>query len=692
MIRYYPLFFCFQMPFLKNAPLLKVSFLLAVGIALHQLFFALNFEISMPSIEWVVIPIITYAFFLVLFKNTCRSSIIPLTILLTGFLLSNEKEFQIKESEINERITISYWTGKVISLKSRTEKGTQALVQMVDHDKHNGNQIKLPLVLLTLKGHIESKIEGVTLFIKGSPSPIAAPRNPHDFDYQNYMKRKGVMYQQYVTRDRFFIKERSHAVSISLYARQVRNKLEAQIKKHIPDTDHEAILLALLLGNKSNLDKEIKKSFNAAGVAHILAVSGLHIGILVYTLSSFLAFLGIGNTRQFIKVFVLLVAIWVYTLMTGLQPSAIRAAIMFSVITIGSLAGRRVSIYNSIGLSMLLLLTFNPYNIYDVGFQLSHLAVLGIVYIHPILNGLINSENIVVLKIWEWASVSIAAQIATFPLTIYYFHQFPVLFIPANLIIIMPAYLCFITGMVFLSFGYISDILSKILASILEFLLYFITQVTSFFNSLSMAVIEDINISVLQSFLLYVGILLTLAFVRYKQQRILKYVCLTLLVWYCSFMQSKLSSWSSQKITFFSAPHGFLGEYQNGINNEVWTDNLDSTRIHHLTKNSRLRTSRSYFSSDELIRPITAAAGTFNVWHGTKITRITTLKNLNIKKLKTDILILSNNCVKDLEMIDTSCFKQIIIDNTYHKKLANALVSKSHNVQSLHDTAVTIEF
>jgi competence protein ComEC len=205
----------------------------------------------------------------------------------------------------------------------------------------------------------------------------------------------------------------------------------------------------LVLGIRQSLDTELLEAYSAAGAVHVLAVSGMHVG-LIFSLLQFL--LGsIRKNRRFVHLyfFLALLAIWFFGMVTAFSPSVLRAVVMCSVVLLGDWLGKKGNLYNSLGFTAFILLLFAPYMVMQVGFQLSFLAVLGIVFFQPKLASLFRPKTLLAQAIWNITTVSIAAQLATFPLTLYYFQQFPVYFLLANLWVIWASTLVLYVGIVF---------------------------------------------------------------------------------------------------------------------------------------------------------------------------------------------------------------------------------------------------
>lgn len=209
---------------------------------------------------------------------------------------------------------------------------------------------------------------------------------------------------------------------------KARSKFDERLQKVIPSeqTETYSVLKALSLGDKKDIPRELKKSFRQSGAMHLLALSGLHVGLLYGFLSFLLSFLGKGRRSRWIKSAVTIPLLWFYALFTGASPSICRAVIMATVYEIGGLAGRDNNGFNSLGISALIITILNPHAPSEISFQLSFSAMLGIFTIFPVLQKLIKdyTSNKIIVKIWETAALSIACQIFTTPLTMHYFGSF----------------------------------------------------------------------------------------------------------------------------------------------------------------------------------------------------------------------------------------------------------------------------
>lgn len=277
---------------------------------------------------------------------------------------------------------------------------------------------------------------GDYILIANKLFPIAPPKNPGEFDYRKFLAYKQVYASTFLSNgdwNELSFHDPNPVYQLTFWLRQ--KSIDA-LEQYIPGERERAVDEALIIGFRDKMSSDVMQSYAAAGVIHVLAVSGLHVAILFALLQFLLAFMKKKKHGGIFQAIIIVLIIWIFTLVTGASGSVIRAATMFTAITIGRSFRRSVSMYNILAGSALLILLFNPFLIMDVGFQLSYLAVIGITYLYPYINSWLYRENALIDKIWKITAVSIAATIATLPLTSYYFNQFPSYFLLANLIAI----------------------------------------------------------------------------------------------------------------------------------------------------------------------------------------------------------------------------------------------------------------
>ena len=270
---------------------------------------------------------------------------------------------------------------------------------------------------------------GDWILLHAAPQRIVASGNPEAFDLARYWHFQNVHYRCFVTGGDFTIVEQGNSFSVMSYSVQVQKKLLDILKKHLPTPNEYATASALLLGAKSEMTDEVKNAYINTGSMHILAVSGMHIVLIFAGFEWLLSFYKSGNRRWlFIKTLILIILVWFFTFITGAGASILRAAVMATCLAVGRLMRRQASVYNILGASAFILLVINPFMLFDVGFQLSYFAVVGIVVFYARLQKLVQTKYRVVNIIWDTVAVGLAAQLAVTPLSLYYFHQFPTYF------------------------------------------------------------------------------------------------------------------------------------------------------------------------------------------------------------------------------------------------------------------------
>lgn len=344
--------------------------------------------------------------------------------------------------------------------------------------------------------------------------------NPGEFNYSRYLSDKGIFGRIYVKSGQWTNLPSGRNHSVLVLSAKLRYKAFKAFRESGLNDDALHILSALLLGEREYIRDELKDSFADAGITHIMAVSGLHIGIIYMILFYLLFFLDKVKFGKVIKSLIILLILWFYAFIAGLGPSIVRAVIMFSFISIGQGMKRDVNIFNSLAVAAFVLLCINPYSIRDVGFQLSFLAILGIVLLYPKIYTLFVSPYWLADKAWMLISVSIAAQLATFPLILFYFRQFPNYFILSNLIAIPLATIILYAGLFLLAFAFI-PLLSKILSIIVNGLVNSLVFAVEKISNLPHAISTHIYIDTAGVFLLYLFIVFLIGFIYLKKGRIL---------------------------------------------------------------------------------------------------------------------------------------------------------------------------
>ncbi|MFV8345997.1 ComEC/Rec2 family competence protein [Flavobacterium sp. ZB4P13] len=361
-----------------------------------------------------------------------------------------------------------------------------AIINRINEKKQTGR-----IILNLQKDSLHHEFEiGTPLLIEGVLSKNRPPNNPNQFDYSKYLENKQIYAQLYADADEIKIGSEIEK-NIWYYSSKLRTRIIHNLEKNNFNKTELNVAIALIMGQQQDISPEIIRDYQYAGAVHILSVSGLHIGFILIFVTFILK--PIPNTKRgsFIKLLIILASLFTFGIIAGLAPSVVRSVTMFSFVAIGNHLRRSVNIYHTLLVSILLILLFEPSFLFDVGFQLSYLALFFIIWLQPLLASIWLPKNKVSKYIWDILTVSFAAQMGTLPLSIYYFHQFPGLFFVTNLIIIPFLSIIMILGVLVMLLAVFNSI-PVFLSQLLEWSIYFLNKIINTIASLEQFIIQDI--------------------------------------------------------------------------------------------------------------------------------------------------------------------------------------------------------
>lgn len=286
--------------------------------------------------------------------------------------------------------------------------------------------------------------------------------NPGGFNYAAYLKQNNIRATAYLNTDNWFKTSTVSAFSIRREANIVRSKLLAIYEKYDIKGYEFAVLAALTVGYTDELSPDLRASYSASGAMHILSVSGLHVGIVYIVIAFLLSFLKKNRLQLVLRATLIVLFLWTYAFVTGMSPSVIRSALMFSFVAIGTSLERKSQIYNTVFMSAFLMLLIQPNFIYNIGFQLSYAAVISIVIFQKPFAALLPVRNKILRWLRDLVSVSVAAQIGTLPFTLYYFQQFPNYFLLTNLVAIPLSTIVIYLAIILLATSFVPAVASVI--------------------------------------------------------------------------------------------------------------------------------------------------------------------------------------------------------------------------------------
>lgn len=493
---------------IRRYPFIRLTIPLIVGIVLALL-------LPMPQwVGWSLLGLSAVCF--VVFKHIPKYNIALATgisvnvfLIATGFLLAS---FNV-EGEAKD--TLAGYKGFVIG-------------EVADDPKIKENNVSIEINVSAIRDGDEwLETSGRTLLylekdsasmllrtgdrIVFSPelSGIENKGNPEEFDYRKYLAYNMIFSSDYLAGDDWRLVD-DEAVGFRPKLSRLRMKLVGLLRDFGLSDDELGVMSAMTMGYSDILSDEIRHAYSSAGAMHILAVSGLHVGIIYGIIVFLLSFIK-NDKLNWLKVLITITLIWLYALFTGLSPSVSRASLMFSLMSLGKLQKNSPGSLNAVFASMFILLVINPYNLVNIGFQLSYSAVIGIIILQPRLYAIFEVKNKFLDWIWSLTTVSVAAQLATMPLCLYYFHQFSNYFLLTNYVMIPISTIAIWTCFIFFAVSWIPYI-STAVAYCLSWLAKAMNYACLTIEGLPFSTAQDIYIDIPQMILLFAIIVLFVTF------------------------------------------------------------------------------------------------------------------------------------------------------------------------------------
>ncbi|GGF21517.1 ComEC/Rec2 family competence protein [Echinicola rosea] len=450
-----------------------------------------------------------------------------LLLVIGGYTFSSWKDVTTHDDHLLHLGEVQGYLGEVLSLDEpkNSTYGNELAVKYVQTD--TGYQKASGRVLIYHR--LEKPLRpGDVVWVVGMPQCIAPPKNPKAFDYRKFMARKQVHHQHFLGDMVFRLGE---VEKLSLFDPVIlaREKLGRHLEETFEDSHALEVGKALLLGQKADLGEAVSEAYVTAGAMHVLAVSGLHVGMIYGFFLLFFKPSQLSRSKRVVFLTVVVVLIWVYAMLTGMSPSVMRAATMFTVLSLAQMQSRSPSVFNTLAISALLLMLFNPYIIFEVGFQLSYAAMFGILILQPAIVSIWLPKNKVLYYLWEITSVSIAAQLATFPLSAYYFHVFPNYFLLSNLWVIPNAFVVMAVGLPFMLLSLAGWTWGP-LGWLLERLLQIMNSGVFLFDTLPYAQTDGITLKVTTVFLLW-GLMVCLYLFLVRRKKAFAYGAVLVIFW-----------------------------------------------------------------------------------------------------------------------------------------------------------------
>jgi competence protein ComEC len=667
----------------------EIPFVILLLPFLAGIFIGVNFA----SVKYLQLLIIGFSVLSVAFIGLCigynrfglykvkwlGGLLLNLVLLLAGWILvigTNE----LNNADHFSKVKSEYLVVKINNepvLKNGYIKFTANVEQQVINPKRTNTSGTL---LISIKDSAAIRLNyGDELLIPANYNAVDPPFNPAEFNYKKYLAHQNIHYQEFLYPRQYVVLNTNAGNPIIAYALQQRKNLVQKLKANMVDTNAIAVASTLILGYKADLSEDILQAYSKTGTIHVLSVSGAHVAILYLLLNFLFSFLDGRAYGKLFKAILIITAIWNYALLTGFSPAVCRAVVMLSLIVIGKTYSRYINTLNILAISAFALLLYNPHYITDVGFQLSYLAVGGLVVFEPIFYKLIKVNNPWLDKVWKLCSISIAAQVITFPLSAYYFHQFPVYFLVSNLLITIPIMLIMYSGLMYLLLPQI-PLLSKLLAYVLENSILFINKILAVIEKSPKANISKIWLNTWEYLLLYTVIICLFYFLFDKKMWLVKISLGCLLVLSIGTSFKKIDSVKNSSITFLNLRKHIGLVFKHGNQAVVVTDlptddnnyrysiqpYLDSTSVNAVSYNLTQNINTSFLKkNNNLIQFRDTRILIYNP----------TMENVHLpKKLKVDYVYLTGNPHTDISAINKNFgYNLLVIDGSNSKKTIDDL-------------------
>ena len=503
--------------------------------------------------------------------------LIAFVMLLAGCLIT------VQHNELNNADHFSKKPAQYLAARISCEpkvKGdlvrfTADISQSIDHDiTHRANGT----ILLTIKDEVAKNLfYGEELLIPANFTEIEPPYNPGEFNYKQYLANQNIHYQLFLHAKQYRVISAGSGNPVIAFALQTRQNLVKKLRDNMRDTSAIAVASTLILGYKADLSNDILQAYSKTGTIHILSVSGGHVAIIYILLNWMLKFLNGYRRGRLIKAIVIISLIWAYALLTGFSPAVNRAALMISMVILGKTYSRYINTLNILAFSAFVLLLYDPLMLTDVGFQLSYLAVAGLIVFQPVVYKWLSFKNKAAVYLWNASSVSISAQVITFPLSAFYFHQFPIYFLVSNLLILAPIVVIMYTGLILLILPQVSYI-SAGLGFILEHTILLMNRMLAIVEHAPYAAINKIWLTTIENLLLYVIIIAAFYWLYNKKKWFFVVSVCAIFLFTVSISLKEIRADRTQSVTFLNLRKHIGIVFKDGADGVVFTDLADTDK------------------------------------------------------------------------------------------------------------------
>ena len=530
------------------------------------------------------------------------------------------------------------------------------------------------VIIYFSKEEISNPQYGSLLYVAKQLQPIRNSGNPGAFNYARYCAANNISHQVFLSSSDYIPLEATNTKQIQSLIFNFRQHILSSLARHIPGQTELGLAEALLIGYKNDLEDDLVRAYSNTGVVHVIAISGLHLGLIYWLLVRFFRSLRHRHLKWLSPILIIFI-LWFFSFAAGGQASVLRSAMMFTCIVVAENISRKTNIFNTLAFSAFILLCYDPFWLWDAGFQLSYAAVLSIlVFMRPIYN-IIYVENKLLDNIWKLCAVTLAAQLLTLPIILYHFDQFPVYFLITNLIAVpMSSMILMLTILLCLSPG-----ISGVASALGDITTWSIRAMNRFIlnaDKLPFATWDNIQVTVAQSICITAIIIFFSMYLIHKQKTTM-YVSLAALFFLCMFRTSSFYETNGRRLIVYNIPKSTA------------VDLMDGHQFMHIAKPMHEKNSKPYLFH---IRPTRTLLRSYYLSKTISATDMLirfddiTLGICEKKKMlnKTDLLMICGSLMPDTTWIKQTRPRIVI--------LSSSLSNKSTNVWKMFCTTFKITY
>ena len=609
----------FTPPFWQQAPFTRLLFPLVIGIVscyylLHGIFTNAHINAGIYIGAGVSITGLKFIGRLSTFQKYryqfLQGLLIQIIFLCLGILvMQNLLQLRVQETGLiaahkNGVVYIMRLT-EPLQLKNKTYK-TVAIIESIGHAKQEiKTQIKIIIhfALDSSRSNMQLLTPGSYIATTIQPTLVPDTHNPGGFNYKAWLFRNEITHQLYLAKGSWTLLPSKKS---NQYLQLLQQKIRTRLQQNITGTQEKAVAAALLIGYKRDIDSDLMKAYSNTGVIHVIAISGLHLGLIYGLLIGIFNWMPGLTIKKWIAPLVMLLVLWGFALLTGAGPSIVRAAVMFSFIIIATMIKQNSSILNALAASAFFLLLLHPFYLWDIGFQLSYAAVLSIVLYQKKIYDTLYFKYKWIQACWQLNAITISAQILTLPLVVYHFHQFPNYFLLSNFIVVPLSSIILYGCLLILPFASIAYV-GKGLSVTTSWLISSMNWIIQKMNALPYATTSNLQINAFQVGLIFIVIICLSLFIQTKKNKWCFYSLAVLMFGSCihSYYHTKatgltsITVWSVPKTTKITVRYGFGQEQSLKTSSTAFS--IGRTRFLRIGQTTQLNNSISEVSKVDIL-------------------------------------------------------------------------------------------